>query len=153
MDPTIKEYYSCMTCNLTFKNLKEAVEHKINSCHIVLPTHFPLQHHLAFPPIELKIPEGSFQEFSSSKPFQIGEPVDPPTTKEHYVCLTCNLTFKRRQEAEEHSINSRHKVVRENYPIGPSVPTTFGKIEDVVGENIDYNAFNQRMLEEMPESD
>lgn len=150
----VKEYYLCVTCKLTFKDLIAAVEHKINTTHTVAKVNLPPRYK-SFPSFKLEkiefLPEFEYvSEFSSSQSFPIGESTEPYTNGKYYVCLTCRLTFRSRQGANEHRLNSRHKVVRVNYSLSP-YPTEFEKLEEIVGSNIDFDAFCQRVAQDIHE--
>ncbi|MGI0083438.1 MAG: hypothetical protein ACREAF_00195 [Nitrosopumilaceae archaeon] len=144
MKTFVRKYYRCITCNLTFKDREGAFEHKNNSLHKLTTEYFPARRYDTFPSFESRSREKSLSEFLSSEPFQIGESSESTQKKERYVCLTCGLAFKIRDAAEEHRINSKHKVVRENYPISQTL-TNFRTIEEIIGSNIDYTEFEQRM--------
>lgn len=145
-----KEYFLCLTCKLAFKDLQGAVEHKINSTHrvgkvdLVKYESFPvfkLEKIELFPAIE------HMPEFVSSKPFSIGESTEPYTDGKYYACLTCRLTFRSLWGANEHRINIRHKIVRVNYPLGSS-EKEFQRIEEIIGSNIDFDAFYKRVAQQ-----
>ena len=153
----VKEYYLCITCKIAFKDLTGAVEHKINTTHTVAKVGFPPRHE-SFPPFKLErivyLPEFEhLPEFVSSKPFPIGESVEPYTDEKYYACLNCRLAFRSKQGADEHRLNSRHKVVRVNYPLGPAYPTNFEHLEEVLGSNIDFDAFCSRVAQDIHEED
>ncbi len=126
------------------------MEHKTATLHYDIKEEYFLSRFEPFPPIELSKPADSLPEISPFEDIAIGESVEPVEKKEFYVCLSCRLTFKNRRTAAEHNANSRHKVVRENYPIGPSYPTSFERLSDVRGSNIDYDSFFQRTIDDVP---
>ncbi len=141
MKTHIRKYYICTTCNLTFKDIIGATEHKTNSLHTLTTEYFPIRR--PFPPfrVEKKIDLPTLD--SSLRSFPIGEPAYPVADKGRYVCLSCGLRFKTLHDAEEHRQNSRHKIVKENYQI-PS-ESSYKTIEDIIGSNIDYDTLEQRM--------
>ncbi len=141
-------YYRCTTCSLTFTGLKEAVQHKMNSIHLVAKVERSPRYE-SFQPFQVErilyLPEfRDLPEFVSSEPFPVGESTEPYTDVRHYACLNCRLAFRSFDAANEHRLRSRHKIVRVNCPIGPGYPTTFEQLEDVVGSRIDYATFDQR---------
>ncbi|WP_148681264.1 hypothetical protein [Candidatus Nitrososphaera gargensis] len=135
---------------MTFKILASAIEHKTATLHDDIKEEYFLSRFEPFPPIQLSKPADSLPEILPFEDIAIGEPVEPVEKREFYVCLSCRLTFKDRRAAAEHKANSGHKVVRENYPIGPSYPANFEKLSDVRGSNIDYDAFFQRTIDDVP---
>ncbi len=142
-------YYRCPACNLIFKNPAAAIDHKAATLHGDMKEEYFASRYDPFPPVDL----GSFSQFPEVPAVEhtsIGEPADPQEIKEFYVCLTCRLTFKNRSSAAEHRANARHRVVGENYPIGPPHPAGFRKISKVRGSNIDYDAFFQRTIDDVP---
>jgi hypothetical protein len=144
------KYYRCLTCNLTFKTFPSAIDHKTATLHNNIREERLASRYEPFPPIELSKTIDSIPEVLPFEDISIGEPAEPLATKDFYVCLTCRLTFKDRASAADHRFNSRHKVVRENYPIGPSYPTNFEKHDEIIGSNIDYDAFFQRTIDDVP---
>ena len=140
-------YYRCTTCNLTFKSSVAAIDHKAATIHgDIKEEHFASRYD-PFPPTE-----GEEEQIEAPRLEEtfIGEPADPQETREFYVCLTCRLTFKSRTSAADHKAGTLHKVVRENYPIGPPYPRSFEKLSKARGSNIDYDAFFQRTIDDVP---
>jgi hypothetical protein len=143
-------YYRCPSCNLTFKTLASAIDHKTTTMHGDIQEEHIASRYQPFPPIDLSKVLDSIPEVLPFEEISIGESTEPEKRKEFYVCLSCRLTFKDRASAVEHRFNSRHKVVKENYPIEPSYPTSFEKITEIVGSNTDYEAFYQRTIDDVP---
>ena len=143
------KYYRCTTCNLTFKSHPAAIDHRAATLHgDIEEEHFGSRYD-PFPPAELGGTAEPLEVPAVDGTF-IGEPDEPREIREFYACLTCRLTFKNRASAAEHKAASLHKVVRENYPIGPPYPGGFEKISKVRGSIIDYDAFFQRTIDDVP---
>jgi transposase-like protein len=147
------KYYRCPGCNLTFKNLESAIAHKSSTIHDDIKEEYFVSRYEPFPPFEIEKLVDSIPELLPFENLPLGESTEPYERNEFYVCLSCRLTFKDRAGATEHKLSTRHKVVRENYPIGPSYPTNFGRISEIVGSNTDYQAFYQRTIDEVPNED
>lgn len=141
-------YYRCTTCNLTFKNHVSAIDHKAATLHgDIEEEHFASRYDV-FPPAE-PLNEGVSAKAPAFVEASIGEPAEPLEIREFYVCLTCRLTFKSRAGAADHKSATLHRVVRENYPVGPPRPS-FWKLSEIRGSNTDYDAFFQRTLDDVP---
>jgi hypothetical protein len=147
------KYYRCAACNLTFKSLASALDHKTCTLHGEISEEYFASPFEPFPPFELEKIQDSVTEVQPFGDTAIGESVESGEEKEFYVCLSCRLAFKNRASAADHSSNTKHKVVRENYPIGPRYPVEFEDVNEVVGSNIDYDSFFQRTIDDVPNED
>jgi hypothetical protein len=156
---TIK-YYLCRGCNLTFKDLSSAIDHRMRTMHGDVYKEYFVSRCDPFPPVILVEKDGRAGDVvpdvsGLQNSYPIGESELPPDEKkkekEFYECLTCRLTFKNRAGAAEHRVNSNHKLIKQNYPIGP--PTLDFYVEPIIGSNVDYAAFFQRMIDDVPNED
>lgn len=146
------KYYRCVACNLTFKSLASAIDHKTCTLHGDVREEYFASRYEPFPPFVLEKIADSVPEVHPFEDTAIGESVELGEKKEFFVCLSCRLTFKNRASAVEHSFNTRHKVVRENYPIGPRYSLDL-EVSEVVGLNVDYDSFFQRTIDDVPNED
>lgn len=148
MKTFVRKYYKCLTCNLTFKNKNSAIEHKVKTIHKIITEYFPSKFE-PFPSI--KIEKKSNYEFKS----QYKEPCELTINSKNdkYVCLTCGLRFKNFPNAEEHKINTLHKLAKETFTPSPDFWSKYKTLEEIIGDNTDYDAFCQRALHEVPNED
>lgn len=147
------KYYWCKTCHLSFKDYGGAIDHMTNTTHSLSKEYFPTRHYDSFPPLEMetvyKQPEITPQNF----PIGISSDHLLLRKKLSYRCLTCGLSFNNFSTAQEHRINSRHKIVEENYQFGTDFWSSYKNLQDVIGSNIDYDTFCQRMIENIPDEE
>ena len=146
MKTFVRKYYRCLTCNLTFKNKNSAIEHKVKTSHKIITEYFPSKFE-PFPSI--KIEKKPNQEFKShyEEPYEL----TINSKNDKYVCLTCGLRFNNFPNAEEHKINTLHKLGQGN--LSPNFWSKYKTLEEIIGSNIDYDAFCQRALHEVPNED
>jgi len=149
MKTPVLQYYWCKTCHLSFKDYQGAINHMTNTTHALIKEYFPTRHYNSFPPMEMKI-DYKPPEITYGPPIGISSEQSLMMRKLHYKCLTCGLSFNNFSTAQEHRINSWHKIVEETYQLSTDFWSSYKNLQDIIGSNIDYDAFCQRMTENIP---